>query len=365
LTHIDRKTYIKADNQRVVIPIIIVSYRNPADVVECLEALQESEADPRFDVYVCENGGTAAFETLVSSLNSTNGRCACDITNAALTQMGQFAQVRMLRLRGREVQVSLAEAKENIGYAGGVNAWLRVLMTKSTWPGFWILNPDTRPQPRALAELVAYSTARQKGMVGSCVVSLVQPQRIQTRGLRWRRLKASTGAVDMDMPSAAEPDVEKLEAYIEAPSGVSIYVTRRCLERIGLMDERYFLYFEDLDWGYRARRACGIGYAHRSVVQHRGGTTIGSGHSRSTASSFAVYLEFRNRLTFVRQHHPSWIAWTVFILVLRSFEYAIVGAFANVGAALRGLMAGITGETGRPDLVFEFHGGTPRFRSRH
>jgi hypothetical protein len=166
----------------------------------------------------------------------------------------------------------------------------------------------------------------------------------------------------MNMSSLVEPNIEKVEADMEAPSGVSLYVTRQCLDRIGFMDERYFLYFEDLDWGYRALRACGIGYAHRSVVLHRGGTTIGSGHSRGTASPFAVYLEFRNRLTFVRQHHPLWLAWTVFILFLRSFEYGCAGAPVNILAALRGLKAGMAGETGRPDTVFDFHGDKPRFR---
>ena len=346
------------------VPIIIVSYRNPKDVSQCLAALQELTANISFDIYLCENGGTTAFHILVSSLVEANGPCNHDIANPIHDQMPQFLQVRYLRLRNRDVRVVVAEAKENFGYGGAINAWLRVLLTLSGWQGVWILNPDTRPEPRALAELVAWSAARRRGMVGSRIVEAAQPEVVQTRGLRWRPLRASTEGVDKFAKTAVEPNLDALEAYIEAPSGVSIYVTRGCIERIGLMDEQYFLYFEDLDWGYRAKNSCGIGYAHGSVVAHHGGTTIGSGSGRATASPLSVYLEFRNRVNFVRQHHRSWMTWTLLILVFRSLEYAMVGAFINVRAALMGLKAGAAGETGRPDSVFDFHGGAPNLRKR-
>jgi N-acetylglucosaminyl-diphospho-decaprenol L-rhamnosyltransferase len=258
----------------------------------------------------------------------------------------------------------VAEAKENFGYGGAVNAWLRVLLPLPAWPGAWILNPDTRPEPRALAELVACSAARQKGMVGSRIVAPARSEIVQTRGLRWRRLLSLTEAIEAGAPAAAEPDLVALEARIDAPSGVSIYVTRRCLEQVGLMDERYFLYFEDLDWGYRAKHYCGVGYAHKSVVYHRGGTTIGSAPTRAGHSSFSAYLEFRNTVNFVRRHHRSWMLWTLLVLVWRSCRYGMAGSFVNLRTALAGLKAGIAGETGRPDRVFIFTGVTPSLRKR-
>jgi N-acetylglucosaminyl-diphospho-decaprenol L-rhamnosyltransferase len=347
------------------IPIIIVSYCNPEDVVECLTALQGLTADRAFDIYLCENGGTAAFDNLLSSLLKADGTCKHGTASSIRKHMPQFVRVRYLRLSNRDARVVVAEATENFGYGGAINAWLRVLLTLPGWSGVWILNPDTRPEPRALTELVGWSAARGRGMVGSRVVIAGQPGVVQTRGLRWRRVRASTEGIDKFAPTAVEPNPDALEAYIEAPSGVSIYVTRGCIERIGLMDEQYFLYFEDLDWGYRAKKSCGIGYAHRSVVAHHGGTTIGSGTSRATASPLSVYLEFRNRVNFVRQHHRSWIIWTLFILVFRSLEYGVMGAFINTRVALMGLKAGAARETGRPDSVFDFHsGGTPNLRKR-
>jgi N-acetylglucosaminyl-diphospho-decaprenol L-rhamnosyltransferase len=338
------------------IPIIIVGYRNPEDVTECLEALRGSAADPVFDVYVCENGASSAFDVLVSSLTAVLGPCHCDPSSKFdAGKSPQFARVHCLRLRGREARVFVAEAKENLGYAGAINAWLRILLTLPAWPGVWILNPDTQPDARALAELVAWAATRRKGMVGSRLVPSGRPECVHSRGLRWRPLRASTEALDYHASAAIEPDPDELEARIDAPGGASVYVTHACLECLGLMDERYFLYFEDVDWGYRAKSCGGIGYAYKSIVPHRGSTTIGAAVGRAASSPLSVYLEFRNRIHFVRQHHRWWVPWTFLVLFIRSFEYGMVGAFTNMRAALSGLMAALAGETGRPDHVLRSH----------
>jgi GT2 family glycosyltransferase len=328
-----------------------------------LSALTQLTSTPTFDIFVCENGGGSAFEDLVASLADTNGPCEQDAAATYLNlPMPQFVRVQHLRLRHRKVRVIVSEATENLGYAGAVNAWIRVLRALPAWQAVWVLNPDTHPEPRALAELVATSASQGKGMVGSRIVFYDRRHIVAMSGLRWRRALATTKAVDRNSLASLGLPRELTKTRLTAPSGVSIYATRRCLDHIGLMDEQYFLYFEDLDWGHRAQETCGVGYAHRSVVPHKGGTTIGSAASHSKASAFSVYLDFRNRVNFVRQHYPFWIPWTLLILLARSLEYGLSGAFGNMRIALKGLKAGIRGETGRPDHLFEFNGAKPRLR---
>ena len=79
----------------------------------------------------------------------------------------------------------VAEMDENLGYAGGVNAWLRPLLSNPGWDGVWVLNPDTQPEPDALAELVEYAERHDKGMVGSCIIRTDRLDRVFTRGLEW------------------------------------------------------------------------------------------------------------------------------------------------------------------------------------
>jgi GT2 family glycosyltransferase len=331
-------------------PIAIVGFRNPGDIRECLTALASAKREPSFAVFICENGGAAAFDALAASLSAPGAPCAGKPEPIAATTEA-FVRVCRLRLGADGPLVHLGEAKENLGYAGGVNAWARPLMDIAGWDGLWVLNPDTKPEPDALAELIGYAERRGKGMVGSRIVFADNPDVVGSRGLRWRRLLASPLGVDMGAPVLPPPDPDDVDARIDAPSGASIYVTRACLDRIGLMDERYFLYYEDFDWGLRAKKACGVGYAYDSIVPHIGGSTIGSARRRAARSELSVYLEFRNRMVFVRRHYPAWAAWSAAMAWLRAGEFLFVGAPGNFWTAMRGIRAGLRGETGRPDHV--------------
>ena len=119
------------------------------------------------------------------------------------------------------------------------------------------------------------------------------------------------------------------------------------------MDERYFLYFEDLEWGCRAKRVGGIGYAHRAVVPHKGGTSIGKG------SSISSYLEIRNRIHFVRDKYPAWLLWTILMQIVHVAAHGTAGKPKNMIVAFQGLVAGIRGEVGRPDWILNADRSSP------
>jgi hypothetical protein len=339
-------------------PVAIVTFRNADDGKRCLTALAGMDPAPRLAVYICENGGREAFDLLIGRLTGPGGPCAPDLLPPALLSDRLVRIVQLQLLTGdpaRPIAVHVGEAIANLGYAGGVNAWLAPLLRVPDWPAIWILNPDTEPAPDALKELADYATRYGKAMVGSRLSTRSAPDIVHCRGLAWRRWRAATSSVDFRSPAAVCPRPEDVDPRLDAPSGASIYVTRDCIEQIGLMDERYFLYFEDLDWGLRAKACGGIGYAHRSLVLHEGGTTIGSSTSRRSQSPLAVYLEFRNRILFVRRNFVTWLPWTIVAEVAEIGEYARIRAFANMLAALRGLGDGLLGKKGRPDTVLQAH----------
>jgi GT2 family glycosyltransferase len=113
------------------------------------------------------------------------------------------------------------------------------------------------------------------------------------------------------------------------------------------MDESYFLFFEDLDWGVRAK-ATGLGYASKSIVAHKRGTATGSARGLGAMPKLSVYLQQRNGIHFVRKHFP----WTLPLRIVTSCLYAarflMAGATSNFIAALEGIIAGLRGEVGKP-----------------
>jgi N-acetylglucosaminyl-diphospho-decaprenol L-rhamnosyltransferase len=346
-------------NMLASVVVILVGFRNAADIADCLRALSSAKHEPTFEVFIAENGGHAAMDALLSTLTADGGPCRSLSEPELPIDSPAMLRCRLFQLVGADEtdvrRVHVAEMAENLGYAGAINVWLRLLLHIPGWQGAWILNPDTEPTPSALAELVDYSLHRRKGMVGSCTPAAAHPGRVHSRGLAWRKLAAKTRAVDYHAPITPAPSPDDVEARLTAPSGASLYVTRDLIERIGLMDERYFLYFEDLEWGYRAKNAGGVGYAHRSVVPHKGGTTIGTSGSRATLSPLAVYLEVRNRILFVWDKYPGWLPWTIVMQIVHIAAFGAVGAFKNMVAGFEGLVAGILGEVGRPDRMLKDH----------
>ena len=262
---------------------------------------------------------------------------------------GPFLATRKLRFPSRASNVLVGCAVDNLGYAGGINAWLRELVRIDGWKGAWILNPDTEPASGALAALVNRAEVGGKGMVGSTILEAGRDDVVRFRGgLHWQRFAARSVAIGLAEHISTPFDLAAVENAMDSPSGASMYVTRRCIETIGLMDESYFLFFEDLDWGVRAK-AAGLGYASGSIVAHKRGTTTGSAKTLAAMPRLSVYLQHRNGIHFVRRHFP----WTLPARIVTSVFYALrflIGrAPGNFLTALRGVLAGLKGEKGRPD----------------
>jgi N-acetylglucosaminyl-diphospho-decaprenol L-rhamnosyltransferase len=347
--------HLAVSTTMTVTPVLIVTYRNADDLVSCLMSLRSACSAPAFEVFVCENGGARAYSEVIGKLVQDNGPCPGQQPRAEPVYAPAFARQHVLTLdhaRAR-VLVHVAEARENLGYAGGINAWLRSLLPVPGWPAVWILNPDTQPAPDALLELSRYSLKWGKGMIGSRQIPRGRPGIVHSRGLAWSKLRATARSVDLHVSDDFEPDPLKTDSRLDSPSGASMYVTRSCIEQIGLMDERYFLYFEDVEWGLRAKKTAGIGYAHRSAVVHTGGTTIGSSIRTGRRSALSVYLECRNSVLFVRTHFPLWLVWTLLLQLFKISVKAPLAPSRNFRAALSGLMAGLRGQTGRPDHLLQ------------
>jgi N-acetylglucosaminyl-diphospho-decaprenol L-rhamnosyltransferase len=328
--------------------VLIVGFCNSADIFHCLQALSQASVEPRFDVFICENGGEAAYRKLIQDLVISNGPCELESRNDEQVDRLGFTELKLLRLRGRDSNVRVGCAPENLGYAGGINAWLRPLLRSAGWKGVWILNPDTEPYPDALKELIGRAIAGSKGMVGSTILEDGRTDLVRFRGgLRWDRFAARSVAIGLGDQLDGSYDVSTIEFAMDSPSGASMYVTRSCIEKIGLPDESYFLFFEDLDWGLRAK-ALGLGYASASIVAHKRGTTTGSALRPGAPSRLSIYLQHRNAIHFVRKYFPWTVPLRVCVSVLYAFRFLLRRAPRKSMATIEGIFAGIAGETGRP-----------------
>ena len=299
------------------VAVIIVSYRSLADITGCLAALEQSTW-ARFRVVICENGGEAAFDKLRAALPA--------------------------RLTGGQ-PVELLSAPGNPGYAGGIN-----LAIERTAPAeaYWILNPDTHPDPGALAALLARLDQGGCSAVGHDLLS--GDGRLASRGGLWRKWSARAISLDKGKPWQPITDVGALENRINYITGASLLVTRGFCQRVGKMRDDYFLYCEEVEWCLRAiGQGEKLGYAPGAFVRHAQGTATGSGGTLRTQSKLAVYLMERNRILLTRDLYPALMPVAVPLSLLHiAIKYAKAAAWRQGWYALSGWLAGLANERNKP-----------------
>lgn len=320
------------------VAIIIVGFRNGAEVRHCVETLARgSHRD--FSVHVCENGGTAAYADLVAEMRGPAPDLAPE---APGERMAAFDRGHLPDGQ----RVDLYDAGANLGYAGGINVCLAAIARDGRYDAVWILNPDTEPHPDALTALIAHQQAGGYGIVGSRLV-VKHSGKIQLYGGRWRRWMARGFNIGIGAPGDATPDVGAIERELDYVAGASMFAPRSYVEAVGPFDERYFLYYEETDWCFR-RGDRRLGYAHDSVVVHAHGSTIGSNLSRKSRSAMAVYLDERNKLLFTRRFDGAIFPLVALFTLALTAQYAKAGAWKNFGVALSGWWAGLRGERDFP-----------------
>ena len=327
--------------------VVIVSFRRPIDILNCLASLQHSSL-AAFEVVVVENGGFSAFCALKAALSAqyeppSANLSTCSVTNAGMVDGVQPQWDRVLLPGGQPVL--FIDAGDNLGYGGAVNLALSCIDNNFKWRGVWILNPDTQPAPSALETVVNYAEREGFGLVGSRLVDSVH-KTIQMRGgAQFRPMIGRSIALGHGEAENSPANTLELERRLDWISGAATYATRSFIETVGPMNDQYFLYCEDIDWSLR-RGPFRLGYAHDAVVLHIGGTT--TGRKAGSASDLTVYLAERNRLVLTRNHFPLLYPLTAAVACVSLVEHLLRGDLHGFVIGWRGWLAGLRGETGRP-----------------
>ncbi|MGH2728498.1 MAG: glycosyltransferase family 2 protein, partial [Actinomycetota bacterium] len=188
----------------------------------------------------------------------------------------------------------LIQSETNLGYAGGNNLGIRHALDRDA-DYIWILNPDTVVSPDSLERLVqTMSRFPEAGIVGSRMLRGDDGTTVLFNGgiIDWSRAGKPV-LPDMGKPEA---DVKaKTITQIDYATGASMLVRRQLFDEIGLLPERYFLYFEETDFNIRARRA-----GWRVLLEPRSRVLHFRRSWGSVPAPYYVYYYVRNRILFGR-----------------------------------------------------------------
>lgn len=219
---------------------------------------------------------------------------------------------------------------DNLGYAGGNNLGIRMALDAGV-DYVWILNNDTTVDPQALRALVEVAEADGTvGAVGSVLHPMSDRQTVET----WGGGRVNLWSGRLKTPAGRTPD-----EWFHYLSGASLLLRSSAIRGVGLLDEQYFLYWEDTDLGFELRRAgWRLRVAADSHVFHQGSASLGKTNPRLDS-----YFN-RSAVRFFRKHTPFPLAPILVGALSRLAARLIRGEWVRAGATVRGTIVGMVSE---------------------
>ena len=235
-----------------VVSVVLVNYRGTDDTIEALEHLKKLDwSQDQLEIIIVENASGDDSEA---------------------------------RLRAAAPHVKLVVSKENLGFAGGCN--LGVAASSGQYLAF--LNNDAKPDAQWIAAAVA--TFEKSPRIGAVASKVVDWDGLLVdyigSAMTWFGMgyKPLTG-----QPLPTTPDVEQDVLF---GTGSAMFVRRDVYDELGGFDERYFMFFEDVDLGWRLNlKGYRYAYAPASIAFHKHHASMGS-----YGSFKETYLLERNAL---------------------------------------------------------------------
>lgn len=261
--------------------IIIVTYNSTADIDACLGSLVRHPPSTDHEIVVIDNA-------------STDGTAAA--------------------VRSRWHEVRVIDAGANLGFARANNLGIQ----QTVGSLILLLNPDTSVPAGSLDALVAALDARPDAAIAG-------PRLVDANGrveLSFGRMLSPLAELRQKILVEYARQTKPVAAYVESitrkprevhwVSGACLLVRRADAEAVGLMDERFFMYAEDVDFcaSIRARGRRVVFCPTAEVIHVRG-------RSRATAAAATQRAYRRSQLAFYQKHHPRWVPWLRWYLKVR------------------------------------------------
>ena len=297
-------------SKQATVYIVVLNWNGWTDTTECLESLFHLR-DVSSAVIVCDNG--SSDDSLARLRAWAGGELRARRTPFLADADACPKPLAFLELKATEIETRgrgdnrlvLIDNGSNLGFACGNNVGIAYALRHDDCAFVWVLNNDTVVDPLAARALVDTFLADPTiGMCGSQVRFYGKPGIIQSFGGTLNRWFCTTMNLYNGVPASAAATSPRRIDFIP---GSSMMVSKAFTERVGLMADDYFLYFEEIDWAERGRGTFRLALSAESVVYHRGGSSIGSPREHGIGGIRSEYFLLHNRFVFAKKFFP-WAA---------------------------------------------------------
>ncbi len=320
------------------VSIIILNWNGWKDTIDCLDSLFRVDYQ-NCEVLVLDNG--SEDDSLVKIKEFCDERIRCQGGTPeylhVLRQEDLDMQTDEIMARGtnevpKEVfakisdccEIALVGCDMNYGFAEGNNVAIRLVLRRTVPDYFLLLNNDTIVDPHFLAELIDVAEADSRiGFVGPKILRYDCRGRNDIIGFAGGLVSMRKGlsfSIGFDEIDSGQYDHSKPVDYAE---GSCLLARTDVIRKIGLLDARFFTYWEEADW---CRRGWDAGYktiyAPNARVWHKGGF--------SGSQLRSIYYGTRNSFLFVKKHATNYeyaLYWMRFVLFNSYFQSSVFALY--------------------------------------
>jgi GT2 family glycosyltransferase len=309
---------------RATVCICILNWNGWRDTLACLSSLLPLLAQTPATLIVCDNASDddswVQLHAWISAHWDAAEICVIDDYHPPQTLPATpLASVTLLR------------TAYNGGFAAGHNAALRYAMRDPELHYYWLLNNDIQVRPDSLAHLLhCAATTPHVGLWGSTVLQQGSADIVQCAGgcryYPWLTLfRAHLGGRPW-----AKVRTAPLPVRLDYIYGAALLLRAECVQRVGLLNEDYFLFYEELDLCRRLNASgYALGWCRDSLIYHQGSASIGTPAQGNRAKLIrANYYENLSTLKFTARFHPYLLPIAaLFRIVLKALAVSIRGQF--------------------------------------
>ncbi len=257
-------------NSEKKVSVVLVNYKNSQDTLECINSLLK-QSYTNISVLVVDNSEEEHyFEKLLKDLEKSN------------IKVLKYIEGENVRLKFSK-DVHVIKARENRGFSAGNNIGISVALQNNT-DFVWILNNDTVVLENTIKEMIEVSRIYDVSVITCKIKDYFQRNKVQYDGEK----------VYIE-PIEEKNDILKPPAFL---SGANIFIKKDVFEKVGLLDEDFFLYFEDNEFHHRLlKNSIDILYTPYTWIYHRGSSSTG-GYLKNP---FSMYYFTRNHFLLFRK----------------------------------------------------------------
>lgn len=241
------------------IGIIIVNLNRKDEVLACLASVMESS-------YI-------NFEILVVDNNSTDGSIGA--------------------IHNNYPEVKITQNSKNLGFTGGNNIGIQYFINRNV-DYFFLLNNDSVVEPSTLSSLVNVAIKfPEAGFIGAKIIAKEDRKTILHAGgfltVGGKSIHRGLGLIDTGQFNNIDE--------VDFVSGCGFMVSGKAISRIGVLDENYFAYHEEIDWCYRGKQA-----GYKVLFNPDAKVYHPDTRQRDVNSAFVTYYIARNSLLFAKKY---------------------------------------------------------------